>query len=373
MGTSVTLISDVSASRAREDYTQLAAIIQRTLGLLISISIGTATFICLVAIYFTFALSPSFRFDVSDFVVVGLTIILLALTELDNIYSGVLKGLERFDISAQLEVIARLAWASSAILVCFWKPTAIALIASAIAVLIGKIIIKASLAQEIVGYIPIWPPRFERRRLIQLGRGGSWQVLQTLSAVIFLSLDRWIIGGTFGPSSLAKYNICLQLAQLCHTIPSAAFQFLIPWSSRNVACNDERSISSKIFPLALSVAMVSVVLSASVMLFGQQLLTLWISKSFGVENYHLAVILISSFAILAINIPSYFILLGFGQWKFGGVLNIIAVILYVVVLFFMNPDSLNQFAYVKITYGVVLFFSWYKLYTVTRLRTARHP
>jgi len=365
-GVSVTLISEVSANRARGRQVALAATIRSALGLL-AVGAFVACVLCAAAVtviaFCGFNKAPA---DSHATLLVVVSVVLVIVTELDNVYSAILKGFERFDLSAKLEAAARAIWVMAVIIVSAQVATALAVILAAVAVVTAKIATKAVVAQRAVGPFPLWPPRFDRRELTRLGRGGLWQVLQTSASFTYMSLDRWIIGGTLGLRQLAAYGICLQLAQLCQSIPSAAFQVLIPWSSRRATHANNHLDVRKGLTVALAAAMASIALSLVMVLFSRELLTVWISKSFSADNGSLAIVLIFSLSVLSVSAAPFSMLLGFGQWRFSGLLCAIAALAYIGALLAWKPKSLQEFAYARLIYGGIVLFLWYRLYFTLR-------
>jgi O-antigen/teichoic acid export membrane protein len=242
------------------------------------------------------------------------------------------------------------------------------MILSTLALLAAKIFLKIALVARALPESRCWRPRLEREHITQLLRGGGWQVLQTISATIFMSLDRWLIVSNFGAAALARYNIPLQLAQICHTLPAAAFQVLIPWSSRQAASTQWNQLRKRGMAIATSCAVICTIPSLVTLLFAERILSLWISEPFAVSNIGLSRWLIVAFGVLSTSIPSYYILFGTGHMKFVCLLNLSAGALYSILLVAAPPASLDQFSQAKLVYGLVLVVAWFKLHRVISLK-----
>ena len=69
----------------------------------------------------------------------------------------------------------------------------------------------------------------------RLLRFGKWMWMQTLGGLLFSVVDRLVVGAAFGASDLARYSICMQLAQLVHGVQATALQPIFPWVTARLA------------------------------------------------------------------------------------------------------------------------------------------
>ena len=359
VGASVTLVTEVAANRAKSCDAASATSIRNAIALVMAISVALS--FCLL-----WALPRIPRVSGSGAVgrlllLGGGGIVLLALTEIDNVYTAALRGIERFDIAAKFEMVTRVLLTAMTLLMAMEFGVAVYIVWMSVFLMAVKVSCKAIVVGRKFCTTKLWWPQWKRSEIKRLTGGGLWQVLLSLSSFVFLGLDRWTVGSLLGAPDLARYSVCLQLAQICHTLPSAAFQMLIPWSSRRFASGSSRPQQPQVLKVALVAAVLCLLFSAVIAFLCGELLRWWISAIFADQNRGLAVTLISAFALLAVTMPSYYMLLGAGAWRYSGLLTATAAGLYVLAMVFVTPKSVFGFAALRTVYGGVMLLSWWKL------------
>lgn len=281
--------------------------------------------------------------------------IALIIQEVDNVVSASLKGINRFDLIAKIDVSYRLMW--------FLAVTGGAFVFGEIAVCVfaGTVVSAFKLRQKIRVASAVHGGAFwtvnglKKEALMDLTVIGKWYWMQTLGAFLFNTADRWLITLLFGLESLTAYAICLQLAQFTHGVQATAGQVIIPWASAKA-----HEISQHV-RLLIKVSLVGgfacLLLPMLVALMSGEVLSLWIGPDFAAKNETLVLALLLSFAILASNIPLYYVLVGIGKVRLLTFLNIVGGVLSLSAGFLTAQFGLVAFALSKSIFGLVVMLA----------------
>ena len=137
-------------------------------------------------------------------------------------------------------------------------------------------------------------PSFVRSKDINaiLGTGGLFFILQ-ITAVIQAKADNVIIANLLGPASVAQYAICMQLFLVVPMVMGLLWAPLWPAYREALASGDVvwiKQVFMKSMKLALAIGVPA---SIVLVVFGQQIVTLWVGESV---------------------VPSMLLLVGGGMW-----------------------------------------------------------
>ena len=283
--------------------------------------------------------------------------------EFDSGFSSALKALGRFDTVAHMEVASRLVQvALTAAFVASGAPALVPVMVAA-AVTASRAVWKyAALRKR-------WPrpPREHGASAAnsvtrEFSAAGVWVWLGMLSGLAFYAFDRWYVGAWLGSSVLAAYAVCSQIAQLPHAVASAAGQTLVPWAARRrdrLVDPEARHDARKIM---LSATMFAVLPSVVLLLLLEPLLSLWISKQFASDHLWLARGLTVVSLLLSLNVPSFFLLFGFGQVRIPTLLVVLSGTVFVAGCLLASPSLAGVVAlrglFAVLSLSLVVYFMW---------------
>jgi O-antigen/teichoic acid export membrane protein len=156
---------------------------------------------------------------------------------------------------------------------------------------------------------------------------GVFSWIQALAGVIFYNADRLVVGAIMGTSALGIYAICVQATQPIHGITSAALNFIFPHISARQE-SGERDTLKRVFRISTwaNIGFVAL-LSAPLILFGRQILTLWMGPSFAQQGYIVLTWLAVANACLGASVASHYLLLALGQARFVASVNVLGGLL----------------------------------------------
>lgn len=289
----------------------------------------------------------------SDVILLAVTAaILIALEQLDGVYSGIMRAFERFDLAARIEIIAKFGIvAGMAILSVATGKLGPVIIFTIMATAV-RLGIKAWFASRLIGHSLVMPC-WDRELAADVFHFGKWIWLQTVGGALFSAADRLIVGAMLGADALARYSICIQLAQQIHMLPSAGAQFIFPLVSRRAA---EGTNVRRIAILgSLGVAIFSLCLALPILLFGDQILTLWVGPSIANDAKVTLRILAFAYLVLGLGVGAHFVLLGVGKVRLVAVNNIVAGLIAIgVSAYAVRYYGLEGAALSRVAYGVVV-------------------
>ena len=294
--------------------------------------------------------------------------LLITVEQVDTIYTGVIRGMERFDIAAQTEILSKLIIVLFSALVAWQSHKLQILLIVSATLTILRTSLKAYLAGSLLGtklFLPRWDLPIAKRVL----QFGKWTWLQYIGSALFATADRLIIGSSLGANALAQYSVCLQLAQQIHTIPSAAAGFIFPLISRKIAEQDQDikrfSLSATVISSAMSLA-----IAAPIIYFSKEILTLWVGATMAAQAAYILVGLSISFVILAVNIVPHFVLLGCNNARFIAISNLIAGVASILASLMLIPTiGVTGAIYARTVYG---FITLSNLFGMNAEFTKRH-
>ena len=329
----------------------------------LSIALTGAFFLFLFSALFSNTLATAVfplmgsTYEVSRVLVLGLA--LLALQEIEGVFAGALRGAQRFDVCAGVDLSFRAVWMIAVIVTAWITRDAASTVLCAALVTAVKICIKSWAARKVLNG-PCFLPSRCKSSVIQLLHLGKWLWVQGLGGVLFSVLDRIIVGAIFGASDLARYSICIQLAQLVHGVQANALQPILPWITSRAALVRSGATSSPL-KIAILGGIGCVIFPVILIIFAEVILELWIGTEFSANNANICRLLIAGYGLLAFNIPVHFMLLGLGSVKFLALTNLIAGIASTSASFFLTPFGMEYFALGKLCFAPLTFLNFLML------------
>ena len=262
----------------------------------------------------------------------------ISASEFDSGFSAALKAIGRFDTVARMEVASRLLQVTLT-----WA----AVTSGAEAVMPVLLAAALTVARAGCKYAVLrsrWPrPACAESALgaepltRQLSSAGAWLWIGMLSGIVFYAFDRWFVGAYLGSQALAAYAVCSQIAQLPHAFVSAAGQTLVPWAGRRSDRIGNLDVRRSARTVMLWAATVAALPAAVLLVLLEPLLELWISAEFAAEHLALARGLTVVSLLLCLNVPSYFMLLGFGRVRALTLLGALAATAFVAGCYLTSP------------------------------------
>lgn len=144
-----------------------------------------------------------------------------------GVLTGVLEGCERFLLVNSLQVFGTCLLQIVPLIVAFLHGPELGwLIAAAI---VTRMVTTAPLVVGVLQTLPVGRPRLPKRRWARVLFGyGAWITVSNLINPLIVSLDKFMIGGISGLSSVTYYAVPERLARQASVIPGALARTLFP-------------------------------------------------------------------------------------------------------------------------------------------------
>jgi O-antigen/teichoic acid export membrane protein len=334
LGMGTAAIKEVSAHRGRGDLAGGADAVRSCLGVTLVSSFALSAIIFILGIF----TGPALLAKMGEPVVVRNIIIaaafLIALEQVDTVFAGAIRGMERFDISARVEATAKLAMVLAALLAALATHRLEPVIWTTVTVTALRAMVKAIIATRVLSQGALLP-RWDQSHVKRVFAFGKWTWAQSIGAAMFATADRMIVGSVLGADALARYSVCLQLAQQIQTVPAAGAQVLFPMISRLMERGD--GVQPFVLKAMFWSALFSTVLATLIILFSHIILSLWVGSEIANQSSSVLMVLAVSFALLAINNVPHFVLLGLNDARSVAWVNIAAGLLAVAISVVLIP------------------------------------
>jgi O-antigen/teichoic acid export membrane protein len=352
MGMGSAATKHVSSALGRRDHDGVMLAVGACLSITILMTITLAAMI----IMFGLMAGPALLSKMGDPVVLQSIIVfaavLIAFEQLDTVFAGTLRGLERFDLSAKAEVTSKLVLVLLVLLAAWLTRSLWGVLLATFAITGIRLILKAYIVTRCLGHFP--KPVWNRAEMLGSLSFGKWTWAQAVGAVLFATADRLLVGAQMGPTALAHYSICLQLAQQVQSIPAAGGQFLFPAISRR----KERRESFRLLSIAASAVLagLGLLIAIPIAMFARFILIHWVGPEIAATSANVLALLSVVYLILAMNVGPFFVLLGSGRERVATILPLVASILGVLVTYALVPKlGLMGAVYGRLVYaGVTL-------------------
>lgn len=190
---------------------------------------------------------------------------------------------------------------------------------------------------------------------------GILMSLHSFINPVFIYFDRFLIGNKLGVDFVGVYTSFYDVISRITMVPSSISGGLFPAVAAVSNCTKK---SKKILFKALKINLIISLLPLIVIiLFGYELLVLWLGKEISIGYNNVIIIISISYFLQGFNLIFLRFLQGIETFKFSLYLNILLLVIYVPVLFFfINSYGVLGVAITFLIKNIIeLFFNFYKL------------
>lgn len=279
----------------------------------------------------------------------------LALQEIDAVFAGALRGMQRYDLVALLELLGRPIWALSIAAVAFSTGEVISILFAHIIYYFLRLVVRVRMVFFVFEKSCFGLPG-SIESILAILNFGKWISLQSIGGVLFSTMDKVLVGWLLGSGELARYSICIQVVQFSHGLQAAALQIITPWVAQK-KINLGSSLSKyNFFRFCLWAGLCSLVLPLILIGGSWLMLMMWMGVVFANNNADLLRLLLVGAAILAFTIPAHYVVIGLGKAKFSAILLVVAGFVSLLSSVSLAAFGLMGFAIGRIMYGVIACF-----------------
>jgi O-antigen/teichoic acid export membrane protein len=353
LGMGAAVIKEVSAHRGADDLLGAVKAVRASLAVTL---VTSAVLVCLFAALSLSGLTSILLAKVGNYESVSLLLwfaaALITLEQIDTVFTGAIRGMERFDVSAKVEAISKLLLVVCSAIVALMTHSLEAVLWSNLLLMLVRLLLKAKLSEtllEVKNLLPMWDIEYVKKAF----HFGKWVWLQSIGSAMFSMIDRLLVASLLGPIALTQYSVCLQLAQQVHTIPSAGAMFMFPLISRRV--KSQTNIQRFAWISTMLISAFALILAVSLVVFGHLLLEIWISQSMADSSTAILIGLVIAFMILSINIAPHYVLLGSDSAKSVAVSNLFAGLVSLIIGFILiEKNGIVGAVWLRIIYSTLI-------------------
>jgi O-antigen/teichoic acid export membrane protein len=206
-------------------------------------------------------------------------------------------------------------------------------------------------------------PAFDREATTALLGFGVFSWLQAVSSVVFNQADRLVLGVSLGATAVTAYAFCVQMAQPIYGIAASGLHFLFPYLSGRQATAPARYLRRPILiAFAWNLFFVAFA-TALVLLFGRQVLHLWVGGAIARSSESVLAPVVWSFALLGLNVTGYYALLAFGRVRTVTWLSLAGGLAMLLMMGWLSPrEGVFGIAAARLSYGGLTLSLYYPLF-----------
>jgi O-antigen/teichoic acid export membrane protein len=326
LGMGTAAIKEVSAHRGRGDIVGAADAVRSCLAVTLLSSLALSALLILIGLFAGPALLSKMGAPAVVRMIVIAAAILIALEQIDTVFAGAIRGMERFDVSARIEASSKFVMVLAALAAAWFTQQLGPVIWVTIAVTLLRAGLKAVIAARVLSTRPLFP-RWEKSHVARAFAFGKWTWAQSIGAAMFATADRMIVGSVLGADALARYSVCLQLAQQIQTVPAAGAQVLFPMISRRI--EERKPVRNFALKSMFLLVLFAAALAVPIAIFSHQILLIWVGAEIADNSAQSLTLLAFGFAVLSINNVPHYTLLGLDKAGRVALVNIGAGIIAV--------------------------------------------
>jgi O-antigen/teichoic acid export membrane protein len=285
--------------------------------------------------------------------VLWLALLAVAIQQLDAVLAASLRGLERFARQALIEILARAALAAGVLGVAWTTRSVAAVLIAQCLVYAVSVMVRATALRLLLPQRRLFR-RAARAQISALFRYGGWMWLTALAGVLYTSADRIIVGRWLGPAVAGQFNIYVQLTQLVHFVPSSLFAFSLPAFSRLAAQGGEgaHQIAPAYRTYLGAISITALAIALGLLAGWPSLLRIFAGGAVQDPQWHVALLLILNFLVLACNVAPYYLLLALGHSRTVSVITTCGMLVALLLMFVLIPRfGMAGAALARLAYG----------------------
>jgi len=212
----------------------------------------------------------------------------------------------------------------------------------------------------------LWPAFHpnETRRL--LGR-GVFLWLQALGGVAFNQFDRILLGVSLGAVAVAPYALCLQLAHPIFGICASGLNFIFPYLSTRAGNASPDELKRIVLKAFLCNVLIVSCGALFLLLFGQQLLRLWLGDAVSRSTNTLLPPIVMGSALAGMGVTGTYAMQALGRFRITALINLGGrTVTFFLMVYLLHHAGVQGLAMARICYGVIALLVYLPLLTTLK-------
>jgi O-antigen/teichoic acid export membrane protein len=289
---------------------------------------------------------------------------LLLTKSVEGVFISTLRAFEAYGPTVLVSIGSRAAILASAIVLTRYGRNVVWIMVATLLISASGTWAQALALKTRIGSFSLMPS-WHRRTVLDIAAFGSFSWLQAISGIAFSHGDRLFVGFFMGAPAVAYYGLCVQAAQPIHGLISSGMHFLFPHLSARYPIVPLSEIQRKII-LAFKINGLLVLgLSLPLLVLGSRFLTWWVGTAFGQQPLLIFPTIVCGFALLGMNVTSYYALLAVGHVRIVTYLNLFAGVAMLLTMAMLIPrHGLQGAALARLIYGPLTCLAYFHLYKI---------
>jgi len=305
-------IKYVSQYVEREDWESTRRVVRSTLTIYGALGLFTCALIFVLAPIFVYRV---FHFGPADWPLAMASLRLAGLCfvvrMVQEVLQATVQGCHRFDISARINILAKMLTLAASAMVVFRGGGLIPILCSTIIISVCSTLVFALAASQLITSLS-FKPLLDSVALKEVMGFGLFTWLQGLASTVFAQVDVFLVAALLGPDALTIYAVCQRLAMQIHSLLAAASAFLFPFSSAAAERSDLNLLRSMCSRVMSTIAIAASSLGMTLFVLSNSILTLWMGGHFAADGSQLLKVLALAYSLLAMSVVPYQVLNGTG-------------------------------------------------------------
>ena len=212
----------------------------------------------------------------------------------------------------------------------------------------------------VVSLRPVFHPA-ETRSLLGC---GIFLWLQALGGVAFSQFDRILLGVSLGAVAVAPYALCIQLAHPIFGVCASGLNFIFPHLSARAGNASPDELKRMVFKAFLCNVLIVSCGALLLLLFGQQLLRLWLGDAIARSTTSLLPPIVLGSALAGMGVTGTYAMQALGRFRTTALLNLGGrTVTFFLMIYLLHRAGAHGLAMARICYGAIALLVYLPLLT----------
>jgi O-antigen/teichoic acid export membrane protein len=194
--------------------------------------------------------------------------------------------------------------------------------------------------------------------LVRMLRFSGWMFLQSVAIALFQQFDRIIVGLTLGPALAGVYSVGTSVGLRLTIVVGQITQVMVPYASSKDTSGEREKLYKTFRQLSQYVSLLLAVTSGLLILWMNEILSLWISPDYSTQYANAFRVLIVAYSLLSLCRPAHQTITGIDKVKFSSLVYLFTALLMLLGVYFLSRTSgLLGAVAANLTMAILLVFN----------------
>jgi O-antigen/teichoic acid export membrane protein len=166
---------------------------------------------------------------------------------------------------------------------------------------------------------------------------SGYSFISNTAGAVLYQVDKLVLGVLASVSLVTYYVVPGNVAQRLHSGVSVLANVALPVSADLHARHERQALNDFYVRATRAIALVIVTLTVPAFVYSRQLLLHWVGTAFATTSFGTLRVLLVTYALLALAVLPYYLILGMGRPQVMAMFSIVTAIINVVLIFILIP------------------------------------